>query len=81
MTDLTYDQKVELIEHYVEWQVDSMDMKDLICYVTRDMTDWLETLTDKELEDEIVLTNEQDLYDQLVDNIRKAPTKLLEERQ
>ena len=81
MTDLTYDQKVELIEHYVEWQVDSMDMKDLICYVTRYMTDWLETLTDKELEDEIVLTNEQDLYDQLVDNIRKAPTKLLEERQ
>ena len=81
MTDLTYDQKTELIEHYVEWQVDSMDMKDLICYVTRDMTDWLETLTDKELEDEIVLTNEQDLYDQLVDNIRKAPTKLLEERQ
>ena len=81
MTDLTYDQKTELIEHYVAWQVDSMDMKDLICYVTRDMTDWLETLTDKELEDEIVLTNEQDLYDQLVDNIRKAPTKLLEERQ
>ena len=81
MTDLTYDQKTELIEHYVEWQVDSMDMKDLICYVTRDMTDWLETLTDKELEDEIVLTNEQDLYDQLVDNIRKAPAKLLEERQ
>ena len=81
MTDLTSEQKAELIEHYVEWQVDSMDIKDLICYVTRDMTDWLETLTDKELEDEIVLTNEQDLYDQLVDNIRKAPAKLLEERQ
>tara|TARA_R100001082_G_C4241842_1_gene107681 strand:- start:203 stop:427 length:225 start_codon:yes stop_codon:yes gene_type:complete len=73
MTDLTSEQNAELIEQYVEWQVDSMDMKDLICYVTEDMTDWLMTLTDKELEDEIVLTNEQDLYDQLVDNIRRAP--------
>ena len=69
MKNLTSAQRDELIEQYVELVVDSMEIKDLVSYVTNDMTDFLEKLTDKELEEEIVLTNEQELYDELVDNV------------
>ena len=69
MKNLTSAQKDELIEQYVDLMVDSMEIKDLVSYVTNDMTDFLEKLTDKELEQEIVLTNEQELYDELVDNV------------
>ena len=57
MKNLTSAQKDELIEQYVDLMVDSMEIKDLVSYVTNDMTDFLEKLTDKELEQEIVLTN------------------------
>ena len=67
---LTNSQRDELIEQYVELMVDGMDMKDLISYVTNDMTEFLEKLSDVELEEEIVLTNEQELYDELVENIQ-----------
>jgi len=67
--ELTSQQKEELIYQYVDIIVDSMDMKDLISYVTQDMTGYLEKLTDSELKDEIVYTNEQELYDELVDNV------------
>ena len=69
MKNLNSQQKDELIEQYVDLIVDSMDIKDLVSYVTHDMTEYLEKLTDRELEDEIVYTNEQELYDELVDNV------------
>ena len=77
MKNLTSAQKDELIEQYVDLMVDSMEIKDLVSYVTNDMTDFLEKLTDKELEQEIVLTNEQELYDELVDNVTSQPDTLL----
>ena len=66
---LTKTQKDELIEQYVELVVDSMDYKDLISYVTNDMTDFLDSLTDSELKDEIILTNDKELFDELIDNV------------
>ena len=62
-------QKDELIEQYVDLIVDGMEMKDLICYVTNDITDFLEKLTDSELKDEISLTMDEETYDELVDNV------------
>ena len=77
MPQLTNLQRDELIEQYVDLMVDSMEIKDLVSYVTQDMTEFLEKLTDRELEDEIVYTNEQELYDELVDNVTSKPDAAL----
>ena len=66
---LTSAQKDELIEQYVELIVDGMDTKDLVRYVSQDITDFLEKLTDSELKEEISLTMDEEIYDELVDNI------------
>ena len=66
---LTSAQKDELIEQYVELIVDGMDTKDLVRYVSQDITDFLEKLTDNELTEEISLTMDEEIYDELVDNI------------
>ena len=62
-------QRDELISQYSEIIVDSMDYKDLISYVINDMTEFLEKLTDSELKEEISLTMDEELYDELVDNV------------
>ena len=77
MNQLNSAQKDQLIEQYVDLIVDSMELEDLVSYVTNDMTEFLEKLTDKELEEEIVLTNEQELYDELVDNVTQQYPKQL----
>tara|TARA_B100000427_G_scaffold277190_1_gene246439 strand:- start:221 stop:475 length:255 start_codon:yes stop_codon:yes gene_type:complete len=69
MKNLTSAQRDELIEQFVELQVDSMDTKDLVHFVTETLKDDYGKLTDSELKDEIVYTNEQELYDELVDNV------------
>ena len=48
---------------------DGMDTKDLVRYVSQDITDFLEKLTDSELKEEISLTMDEEIYDELVDNI------------
>ena len=69
MTNLNPQQKEELIESYVELIVDSMDTKDLVIYVSSDMTEFLETLTNSELKDEISLTMDDEVYAELVENV------------
>ena len=66
---LTSAQKDELIEQYVELIVDGMSMKDLISYVSDDITNFCEKLTDSELKEEISLTMDEEIYEELVDNI------------
>ena len=60
---LTSAQKDELIEQYVDLIVDGMDTKDLVRYVSQDITDFLEILTDNELKEEISLTMDEEIYD------------------
>ena len=68
MKNLNPDQRYELIEQYVELVIDSMDQSDLIQYVTDSMTDFVESLSNVELKEEI--NNRDDgLYDELVDNV------------
>ena len=74
MTQLNSSQKDELIEQYVDLLVDSMSMKDLISYVSEDLTDFCEKLTDSELKDEISLTLDDEIYDELVDNVTSEIT-------
>ena len=74
MTQLNSSQKDELIEQYVDLLVDSMSMKDLIAYVAEDLTNFCEKLTDSELKDEISLTLDDEMYDELVDNVTSEIT-------
>ena len=74
MTELNSSQKAELIIDYVNIIVDSMSMKDLISYVSEDLINFCEKLTDSELKDEISLTLDDDMYDELVDNVISNPT-------
>ena len=66
---LTSEQRDELIEQYVERIVDSMDMSDFIAYVTSDMTDFQDSLTDIDLNEEIRLTMDDETFEELVNNV------------
>ena len=77
MKDLTNDQKNELIESYVELIVDSMSTKDLVAYVSDDLHNFCDKLTDSELKDEISLTLDDEMYDELVDNVTHQYPKQL----
>ena len=75
MTNLNPTQKDELIAQYVDLLVDSMSMKDLISYVAEDLTNFCDKLTDSELKEEISLTMDEEIYDELVDNVRELTTQ------
>ena len=76
MTNLNPTQKDELIAQYVDLLVDSMSMKDLISYVAEDLTNFCDKLTDSELKEEISLTMDDELYEELVDNVTQQYAKL-----
>ena len=66
---LTNEQRNELIQQFVELQVDNMDWKTLAQWVTEEMTDNFEkNYNDVELKEEIKRYDEE-LYDELVDNV------------
>ena len=69
MKQLNSQQKDELIAQYVDLLVDSMSMKDLISYVAEDLTNFCDKLTDSELKEEISLTMDDEIYEELVDNV------------
>ena len=68
MKQLNSQQRDELIEQYVEIVVDSLDHKDLIQIVTDSITDYVDSLSDSELKEEID-NRDEELFDELVDNI------------
>ena len=67
--ELNSTQRDELIEQYVELVVDNMDTKTLVQFVTEELTDYYDKLTDSELKEQIINTHEEELYDELVDNV------------
>ena len=68
MKNLTSDQRDELIAQYCELVVDSMDMQDLICYAQEQLVNYLDSLSDSEIKEEID-NHDEELYDELVDNV------------
>ena len=74
MIVLNNDQQDKLIEQYVELVVDGMDTKDLMRYAIDGITEYIVTLTDSELKDEVGNFDE-DLYDELVENVTYDATK------
>ena len=67
---LTTPQWDKLIEQYVQLQVDSMEMEDLISFVTQTLTqDLREIESREELCDEIKYTFDEETLDELIDNV------------
>ena len=75
MANLTPLQKDELIQQYVELQVDGMDHKDMYHFVYNVLAEDFEKLSDSELEDEIRYTFDDETLDELIDNVTN-PTVL-----
>ena len=75
MANLTPLQKEELIQQYVELQVDGMDHKDMYHFVYNVLAEDFEKLSDSELEDEIRYSFDDETLDELVDNVTN-PTVL-----
>ena len=70
MYELTTPQWDELIEQTVQLQVDSMEMEDLISFVTQTLTqDLREIESREELCDEIKYTFDEETLDELIDNV------------
>ena len=73
---LTSTQREELIEQFVELVVDGMDTKDLVRYVSDQLTEYYEDCSDVELK-EFVDNYDEELYDELVDNVTQQYPKQL----
>ena len=65
---LNPDQRDELIEQFVEIQVDSMDHQSLYEWVTDILINDYDKLTDSELKERVDCYDDE-LYDELVDNV------------
>ena len=68
MTKLNVAQRDELIEQFVEIQVDSMDHQSLYEWVTDILTNDYDKLTDSELKERVDCYDDE-LYNELVDNV------------
>lgn len=75
MANLTPTQKDELIQQYVELQVDGMDHKDMYQFVYNTLAEDFDKLTDSELEDEIRYTMDDETFEELVEKVTN-PTVL-----
>ena len=65
-------QRDELIEQFVELQVDSMELQDLIQFVTETLKDDYRKLSDSELEDEVRYSFDEETLNDLVDNVQNV---------
>ena len=74
---LTDVQKDELIEQYVEIEVDRMELEDLIEFVTETLMKDYSKLSQTELKEYINSFEDDDLYGELVDNVISNPTEVL----
>ena len=67
--NLTPEQLQELKDLYVERLVDNMSTKDLVAYVTDDMTDYVDSLSAVEFFDE-AYSYFDDYFDELVEEVK-----------
>ena len=73
---LTSSQRDQLIEQFVELQVDSMDLNTMIEWIQDILTNDYDKLTDSELQERVDCYDE-DLFDELVDNVTQQYPKQL----
>ena len=69
MKNLTEQQRSELINQFVELQVDSMDHESLEQFVTETLRREFDPLSNSELQDEIRYSFDEEVLDELIDNV------------
>ncbi len=67
--ELTNAQRDELIEQFVEIQLDNMTTQDLYELASEYVTQSFDRLTDSEIKERIESLHDEELYDELVDNV------------
>ena len=67
--ELTNAQRDELIEQFVEIQLDNMDTQSLYELASEYVTQSFDRLTDNEIKERIESLYDEELYDELVDNV------------
>ena len=67
--ELTSAQRDELIEQFVEIQLDNMDTQSLYELASEYVTNSFDRLTDSEIKERIESLYDAELYDELVDNV------------
>ena len=67
--ELTSAQRDELIEQFVEIQLDNMDTQSLYELASEYVTNSFDRLTDNEIKERIESLYDEELYDELVDNV------------
>ena len=76
--ELTSAQRDELIEQFVEIQVDNMDTQTLVEFVTDLLIDEYSKFTDSELKERVECYHD-DLYEELVDNVNSEKCQTYQE--
>ena len=71
---LTNDQFGELVQQFVELQVDNMDTQTMEEWITDELIYQYGKLTPEELKERVDCFNDDGLYDELVDNVISNPT-------
>ena len=66
---LTEAQRSELIEQFVEIQLDNMDTQSLYELASEYVTNSFDRLTDSEIKERLESLYDAELYDELVDNV------------
>jgi len=74
---LTSAQRDELIEQFVEIQLDNMDTQSLYELASEYVTQSFDRLTDSEIKERIESLHDAELYDELVDNVISNPTEVI----
>ena len=69
MKNLTNAQRDELIEQFVEIQLDNMDTQSLYELASEYVTQSFDRLTDNEIKERIESLYDEELYEELVDNV------------
>ena len=69
MKNLNHVQRDELIEQFVELQVDNMDTKTMMEWITDELIFQYGKLTNEELKERVDCYDDDGLYEELVDNV------------
>ena len=70
-TDLNAEQFEQLKTLYIETIVDSMSVEDLQVYVTNDMADFVDKLTEHDLINEINYTLDESMLEEFITTIKR----------
>ena len=76
--ELTNSQRDELIEQFVEIQLDNMDTQSLYELASEYVTQSFDRLTDNEIKERIESLYDEELYDELVDNVTSEDSNCMQ---